>query len=388
MGTYPQIWVSSQASADLIEILADRLRFNTSSEKAQRLGQLLMYPAQRVHIAGQQTLVIAPEVLSIHWATGQQASEDEHLASVLAWIRPPSTISIHDAVDQAERVSSGIKTKPSFDRNTLVPLIEAFNLARKRRATPAELQEQAVCIRDALRPEVEAIYRQILDAYHVLKQSSLPPLPSLPRFEQREREEFHTFMQRLTNGYRFPLHDTVRMAIYGYTARKDADELMTAVLQCEDAVERIRGRLNGHILGGIVSNKHCRHMSARTYENRFQLLSTQQEVRVRERDELFWADDPRLKVCVESIQHQTGGIVITVLITEGMRSVDLPAQGTCMDLLASRPDWHKLSRERQYLSRRLQGALWKPYHSSSPPSLLETPLILPVDPLRLVEELQ
>jgi hypothetical protein len=347
-----------------------------------------MYPAQRVHIAGQQTLIIAPEALSIHWATGQQDGEDEHLASVLTWIRPPSTISIHDAVDQAERVSSGIKTRPGFDRATLVPLIEAFHLARKRSATPAELQGRAMCIRDALRPEVEAIYHQILDAYHVLKQSSLPPLPSLPRLEQREWEEFHAFMQRLANGYRFPLHDTVRMAIYGYTARKDADELMTAVLQCEDAVERIRGRLNGHILSGVVSNKQCRRIGARTYEKRFQLLSTQREVRVRERDELFWADDPRLKVCVESIQHQTSGIVIAVLVTEGMRSIDLPSLGIGMDLVEKRPDWHKLLRERQYLSRRLQDGPWKPHGSSSQSMLLETSQPVPVDPLRLVEELQ
>ena len=185
-GTYPQIWVSSGAGAGLIDKLADRLRFNRSSAKARRLGQLLVYPAQRVQFAGQQTLLIAPNVLCLHWTTGQQPSEDEHLGTVLTWINPPSTISIHQAVEKAEMLPSGIKTDPAFDRTTLVPLVAAFNQARRQHASSAELNLCTQRIRDALLPVVKRIYSHTLDAYHLLQGSGLPPLPSLPRFEQRE----------------------------------------------------------------------------------------------------------------------------------------------------------------------------------------------------------
>ena len=195
-------------------------------------------------------------------------------------------------------------------------------------------------------------------------------------------------MQQLANGYQIPLHDSVRAAAYGLTAREDAVELTAAVLQCEDVVERVRGRLDGHIITGVVSNGQCHHIGARRYQHRFQLLSTQMEVCVRERDEFYWADDLRLKVCVEAIQHQAGSILITLLITEGMRSVGLPSQGTRMDLVSSRPDWDKLSRERLHLSRGLRGAPWNPglnnYQQGQPGSLGS----VPADPLRLVEDLQ
>src|SRR5207244_8294292 len=111
-GTFPQIWVSSGAAAEHLDLLADRLRYNCVNANVKRFGELLSYATGRAPLAGQQALLTATGALKVHWSSGQQAAEDEHLGALLAWIDPPAGVPVLDAVAAAERVPRGVKTDP------------------------------------------------------------------------------------------------------------------------------------------------------------------------------------------------------------------------------------------------------------------------------------
>src|SRR5919199_5029360 len=126
-GTYPQLWVSSGAAASHLDVLADRLRYNRLRPDVKRFGELLSYATGRLPIAGQQALISATGALTRHWATGQQAGEDEHLGAVLAWIDPPAGVPVLEAVAAAELEPMGARTDPTFDEQILEPLVRAYD---------------------------------------------------------------------------------------------------------------------------------------------------------------------------------------------------------------------------------------------------------------------
>src|SRR5581483_4311477 len=81
-GRFPQLWVSSGPVAAHLDTLADRLRYNRLNAAVKRFGELLSYATDRYPFAGQQALVTATGALKLHWATGQQEGEDEHLGAL------------------------------------------------------------------------------------------------------------------------------------------------------------------------------------------------------------------------------------------------------------------------------------------------------------------
>jgi hypothetical protein len=110
-------------------------------------------------------------------------------------------------------------------------------------------------------------------------------------------------------------------------------------------------------------------------------------LRVRPRDTFVWADDPRLQVEVTAVQRVQGATFITVRLTEGMRSVGLPAPGAVLDLMPSRPDWDRLTRERMHLKTRLQQTPWT-HRAGDAPHHTASAVLAPPDPLALVEALR
>ncbi len=128
-GTHPQIWVSSAAGANLLDVVAERSRYARSNEddnevqEVRRFGALLSFATDRYPFPGQQSLLTATGVLSDHFATGQDEGADEHLGAVLCWMDPPQNRDILAAVTAAERIPMGVKTDPEFDRYVLMPLV-------------------------------------------------------------------------------------------------------------------------------------------------------------------------------------------------------------------------------------------------------------------------
>ncbi len=194
-GRFPQFWLSSAPAVAHLDTLADRLRYNRQNADVKRFGELLSYVTGRFPVAGQQALITATGALKLHWATGQQEGEDEHLGAQLAWIDPPAGRGILATVAAAELEPMGAKTDPAFDRDILAPLVAAYDAAAREGASRAVLRLRAGLIRDALEPVIRRIYSATQRAIGLLERAGLPPLPDLPAMEAREADEFEWFMR-------------------------------------------------------------------------------------------------------------------------------------------------------------------------------------------------
>jgi hypothetical protein len=366
-GEYAQIWVSSSPTADHLDTLADRLRYNRENAAVKRFGELLSFQTERYPIAGQQALVTATGALRKHWATGQQPGEDEHLGALLTWIEPPPNVDVLRAVALAERVPMGVKTDPEFDRDILEKRVAAYNEARRANAGAADLRRRADLIQQALEPVVRVIYDGTQRAIGILLAMNLPPLTGLQNLEDRERDEFASFMASRDAGYHLPVTDKPRPAAFKLTAREDAAKNVEAAVLCGDGVGRARARLAGHTVYGRIENPQCTRVGMRRFRNTFDLLSRQRVLRVRRRDELTSLEDARLQVTVTEV-HREGMVTrISVVIVHGQRAVGLPAPGTTLEMAKTVPDWDGLIRTRKQLRDRLGVTPWTHAEEGTPP---------------------
>jgi hypothetical protein len=384
-GTYPQLWVSSTAAAHHLDILADRLRYNSQNQQVRRLGELLSYYAERYPLAGQQVLIPATSALSQHWATGQQVGEDEHLGALLTWLTPPRKGNVLAAVAQAECTPMGIKTDPEFDREVLAPLVRAYNVAKREGASRRMLESKATLIQAKLQPIVLTIYRATQRAIAFLCHSGLPPLPDLAALSRREGEEFAAFMLARDHGYPLPLRDSPKLATFKLSAREDAIKNMEAAIRRSDCVGRAYGLLTGDILAGEVVAPMRLRLGPRRFAYSFELVSSQRILRVRRRDELCWTDDPRLRVVVREI-HRNGNMTrVSLEIIKGMVAIGLPRAGASLELMPEVPDWNRLMRTRVQLKERLSITPWTHTNNPMPQQRSRS---APRDPLAAVEALR
>jgi hypothetical protein len=386
-GTYPQLWLSSGIGAQLITILPDRLRSARANPAAQRLGLLLTYQSQRRPYPGQQTLQAATEALRLHVATGQQAGEDEHLAALLTWIFPPAGRSIQDAVADAEREPSGIKTDPGWDSTRLAGLMAAYARARRTRAPAPVLAARAHAIGAALVPVVQPIYANIQRAIRVLRALPCMELPALARFEQQEAAEFAYYMKYINGGGAIAVRDSVARAAQGLATREAAAQLSAAVVRCEDRVARARARLEGHILTGRIDQYVCTHRGRNCYHIEFDLVSSQASPHVRVGDTIYWADNLLLGLAVTAHQRQGTQTRLHVVVQTGSTLRAQLHDGLVLDLTTDKPDWNRLTRDRTHVARVLAVPPWT-HTPAPPPPPSPMPGPVPPDLLQAVENLR
>lgn len=366
-GGFPQLWVSSGAVAGHLDTLADRLRYNSLNARVRRFGELLSYATGRFPIDGQQTLLTATAALRLHWATGQQPAEDEHLGTLLAWIDPPAGVTIQEAIAEAERVPMGVKTDPEFDARVLDPLVEAYDVAtRGSGASPAAAANAARRIRRALEPVAMRVYDATQRAVILLQTSGFPALPDLVEMERREAAEFDNFMQARDDGRPLTLRDRPRAAAFGLSAREEARENVEAATVLGDRVARARARLTGRVVLGTVENPRRVRIGSRSFEDRFDLRSTQRILHVRLRDELLAVEDSRLKVLVEDVRRDTTSTVLSLRMLAGQRAVGLPAVGANLELVDGVPKWNDIWRVRGHLKKVLTSTPWT-HRDDDPP---------------------
>lgn len=384
-GTHPQLWVSSAPVAAHLDTLADRLRYSRDDARVRRFGELLSYATERYPVAGQQALLTATGALRLHWATGQTEGEDEHLAALLTWIAPPVGRDVLKAVGEAALVPMGVKTDPQFDRETLEPLVTAYNEARRAGAGRAELARHADQIGAALQPVVLHIFDATQRALQILAGMPLPPLPDLPQLERRESQEFASFMDSRDAGYGLTLRDGPKASAFKLSAREDAAQNLEAARLVGDSLARASGRLTGRIVVGTVARSRATKVGPHQTRYEFELHSTQRVLHLRVRDELCWLEDPRLRVVVTRVQRSGSSAIVSVQIAKGQRAVGLPREGSRLELVPGIPDWEWLWRLRGHLSRRLAVTPWT--HTDGPsPTAPARPA--PLDPLAAVEALR
>ena len=385
-GDYPQLWVSSTAAASHLDTLADRFRYNRDNVRVRRFGELLSYATERFPVAGQQTLVTATSALRLHFATGQQDGEDEHLGALLTWIEPPIRNAIFTAVARAEEIPMGVKTDPAFDRRTLAPLVQAFNAARHSNASATSLDRHRTAIQQVLEPVVREIYCGVQRAITILMQLGLPSLPDLTALSTRERDEYLSFMDARDQGIPLPLHDKAKRAAFGLADREDALENLERATLRGDRVTRARACLAGDVVVGIVSNARRLHTGPHRYSHRFDISSTQRKLHIRRCDDLVLLTEPRLVALVRDVRRSGRTTLISLEVVRGMRCVGTPANGTQVQMGKPAPDWNHIFLLRKQMGSRLRNVPWT-HQDNALPASAPSAMQPPADLVQAVEDL-
>lgn len=145
----PQILVPNPGGISFLRLFGRSTRFRQTEgayavdPAVPVLGRWLTFFAERSEHPGSCMLLAATDALALHWATGQSAVEDQHLAALLGWIDPPAGLSGPRAAELAEDPlvwpPAGPATDPTFDNEVLAPLVEAGDRPGLEKALTSQL---------------------------------------------------------------------------------------------------------------------------------------------------------------------------------------------------------------------------------------------------------
>lgn len=201
----PQVLVPNPAGITFIRLLGRFVRFQRPDgdhavhPSVPLLGQWLTFLAERAEYPGSSLLLAMTDALALHWASGQSAVEDLHLAAQLHWIAPPTGLTGAQAAALAEDPKqwppAGPATDPDFDNRVLAPAIEAYQRAVDDPVARGEAYaELEGVLRGQLTPTWELMWRGV---------TLLRDLPVGSRVAKRwelDRDAFTAYAEHVDSG--------------------------------------------------------------------------------------------------------------------------------------------------------------------------------------------
>ncbi|WP_431678705.1 hypothetical protein [Kitasatospora sp. KL5] len=180
----PQLVVPNGGSVQHLALIGRSTRFRRTAEDADPgpypaptqvplLGRWLTHLTDRAQVPGSSLLLPMTSLLARHWATGQSHLEDQHLAALLAWHRPPAGLTGAEAAERAESERdahgqlvcppAGPATDPKFDELVLAPAIARHDaaLAAARSAGPGEAARAELLVKQAAE-QLHGVLEQVL----------------------------------------------------------------------------------------------------------------------------------------------------------------------------------------------------------------------------------
>jgi hypothetical protein len=116
------------------------------------------------------------------------------------------------------------------------------------------------------------------------------------------------------------------------------------------------------------------------------VISTQRDLALRERDTLVLGGDHRVHATVVSYALEGTRSRVTLRVHKGMRAPGLPSSGTEVTLVRSTPDWHREGRRRRAILDRLQTMPWTHVPGTRPAPAPHG--VAPANPLLALEVLR
>lgn len=398
----PQVWVVSPAAVKLLDLLADRLRYGTDGPYAKpaaviTFGEHLTHLAQRWVIPGNHTLVAATNVLTTHFATGQQAADDQHLEAGLVWVDAPADEEeFWAALAVAETVPMGVLANPETDNDDLADRVEAWNVARRNGADDATLDRLARPIGAVLHMVIEPIYGAIGRTIDAVEALGLPELPTLADRWSDEAWAFRSFMSYLERPeHRFALRDRPLPAALGLLEREAATANCVAEGTIHDRGMRAEAKAAGTAFEARIAG-HQSHIAAgvgpsgrRTSRQVHTLVleAAEPDARIRRGDSFHWLAAPNFSVRIDAFRITPARTLqIEATVISGHRSPGVPAVGRRLELVSEVPDRWRLPKKRRKLRDRLANGLPWPQDRDQPaPAPAGAPH---PDPLAVVERLR
>ncbi len=203
-------------------------------------------------------LLPATELLRQHWASGISDLETEDLHVQLAWIDPPKGKkgATAAAVVEAQRFdgtlpAAGPAPDPSWDRDVLAPLIDAFNKKRDRAEDHATVTRLGKPIRQAVAAALRPTWDATWQAIDLLR--ALPEAPSVAGRWATDRRGFTHHARRAENGdLRFRARDSVKQAAYLVSIREDTQAKLDVAEALDDPMVLARSIADGQAISGTV----------------------------------------------------------------------------------------------------------------------------------------
>jgi len=202
----PQIIVPNGGGIEALRLFGRSSRFRSPQgpypvgPRVPVLGRYLTWIAEdRAPMPGSSVCLALTDVLSAHWASGQSALEDQHLATLVGWIAPPPGLTGAQAAALAEDPErcppAGPTTDPHFDATILSPLI-----VRQQNAAGDPAAERAAesALREALLSQLQPTWDTVWRGIDLLRE-----LPAAAHDEHRwmvDRGRFTEFARLLDEG--------------------------------------------------------------------------------------------------------------------------------------------------------------------------------------------
>ena len=204
---------------------------------------------------------------------------------------------------------------------------------------------------------------------------------------EREAYIFESFMQARDEGLPLPYRDTPKAGAFKIAEREHAAQSVESGAIYGDAVAQARARLSGGILSGRVCDVTLTRVGRKNV-HRFVVETVQTNLHMRQRDELAWLVDTRLRCVIEGVDKQGTLTRVQLRISAGMRSIGPPRDGTEFELAPPPPDRGRLGRERAKMASRLATAPWTHKRDAALPPDAAHEAMPPADLLAAIEALR
>jgi hypothetical protein len=203
----PQLLVPNPGGVGFTRLLGRSTRFRRTQgdyavpESVPLLGRWLTFFAERSEVPASSLVLSMTDALTAHWATGQSAMEDGHLAALLAWIDPPAGMTGAAAALAAEDPGkwppAGPATHPDFDNDVLEGRVRAVRSAADA-GDEGGLNRAQAAFAAALRSQLEPTWSLMWQGAELLR--GLREADYLGKRWERDRRSFTGHVRRLADG--------------------------------------------------------------------------------------------------------------------------------------------------------------------------------------------
>ncbi|MBS2963737.1 hypothetical protein KGA66_11805 [Actinocrinis puniceicyclus] len=340
----PQLVVPNPGGIEAMRLLGRSARFRSAQGPypvdplVPVLGRYLTWFAQdRAPTAGSSVCLALTEVLAAHWATGQSALEDQHLAALLAWIVPdrfgpagagltgPQAAAL--AEDPDRWPSAGPATDPEFDTGVLSALIAAQQRAEGD-ADAAHAARRA--LREALRGRLQPTWDLLWQGLDLLR-----ALPEAGHDEHRwrvDRGRFTDFARAVDEGAPpQPRRESAVAAARRLADLEAAQEAYDKQRALDDPLMLAAYRVTGEAFAGTVVavDAERRDTSGRTPKPRPRVwLRTADQVVLRQGTKVACPQRPNQRPSIVSVTRQGADCVVELELSNDMGRKAVPDEGS------------------------------------------------------------
>ncbi len=340
----PQLILPNVSGIDALRLLGRSSRFRSPQgpypvdPMVPILGRYLTWFAEdRAPTAGSSVCLALTDVLSDHWASGQSALEDQHLAALMAWIRPESVAPEGHAMTGAQAAllaedpglfpSAGPSTDPEFDTIVLSPLIAA------QRETEGDAAAQSVAIealRTALLSQLEPTWRLMWQGIDLLR--GLPDAAHDSHRWMVDRGRFTDFARKLDEGGPpQPRRDTAVVAAKKLADLEAAQEAYDKQRALDDPLILASSRVTGEAFAGMIVavDAERQDTSGRSPKPRPHVwLRTADPVVLRKGTKVACPQRPNQRPIIAGVTREGGDYIVELELVDGMGRKAVPEEGS------------------------------------------------------------